>query len=62
MVLKILQRAFREGVPVTGDLGFLAAFTGVLVLSIGVAMLSFRLVETPGINLGKRVVRKLCPS
>lgn len=48
-----------EEFRLAGDGGFVFAFLLVLMLSIGVSYVSYKLVEIPGINLGKRVISRL---
>jgi len=59
MVLRILKSVFADGFGVTGNQGCVLAFLLVLGASLGVSSLTYRFVETPGINLGKSIIRKL---
>lgn len=58
-VLIILKHIFTSGFWFAGNVGFIMAFVLVLILSASISYVSYRLVEIPGINLGKRIIKKL---
>jgi peptidoglycan/LPS O-acetylase OafA/YrhL len=59
MVLNILHSVYDNGFILKGNSGFIAAFLLVLVLSTGVSYVTHKFVEVPGINLGKKIIKKL---
>ena len=59
MVINVLKKIFSEGFWFEGNMGFILAFLLVLALSSSISYVSHRVVEIPGINLGKRIINKL---
>lgn len=59
MVISMLTSTFGNSLFWSGDMGFIGVFIIVLFLSLSVSYLTYRLVELPGINLGKRLIRNL---
>ncbi|MCW5213457.1 acyltransferase [Desulfobulbus sp. TB] len=58
-VLIIMRLIFSEGFWFSGNMGFILAFILVLTSSAAISYVSYRIVELPGINLGKRLIKKL---
>ncbi len=59
MVLNIVENVFVDGFILAGNSGFVLAFLLVLILSVCISYITYKVVEIPGINLGKRLIRKL---
>jgi len=58
-VLLIMKSIFSSGFIMNGDIGFGLGFLLVLATSACISYVSYRVVEIPGINLGKRIINKL---
>jgi len=59
MVLRILKSVFPDGSILDSNSNFLLAFLSVVVLSICVSYITYKVVEVPGIKLGKKIINKL---
>lgn len=59
MVLNMMKKVFSSGFLLNGNLGFILAFALVLTLSICISYITHTAIEIPGINLGKRIIKKL---
>lgn len=59
MVLHQLGKRLPDGLLLGGDLDFLLAFLLVLSVSVGISYLTYRFIEVPGINLGKKIIARL---
>jgi peptidoglycan/LPS O-acetylase OafA/YrhL len=46
-------------ITLDGTLGFVSAYLLILIISIIISYITHRLIETPGISLGKRIIKKL---
>jgi len=57
--ITILSMVFPRGLIPQGDSGFILAFVLVGVLSAGISVVSYRLIERPGIRLGRRLIENL---
>lgn len=58
-VLALLGRVFPNGFILSGDLGFVVAFVLTTLLSAGVSVLAYNLVERPGLRLGRLLIARL---
>ncbi len=58
-VLLVMQELFSNGFILNGDAGFLFAFLLVLAVSICISYVTHYTIEIPGINLGKKIIKKL---
>lgn len=59
MVFNTLKTIFYKGFVFDGNLGLLLAFLLVLTLSISISYVTYRLIEIPGINFGKQIIKKI---
>ena len=59
MVLYQLGKRLPDKFSPDGDLDFLLVFLLVLFISVGISYLTYRFIEVPGINLGKKIIGKL---
>jgi peptidoglycan/LPS O-acetylase OafA/YrhL len=59
LILSVLENFFSSGFPISGNLGFGLAYALLLALSICISYVTHRVIEVPGINLGKRIIKKL---
>jgi len=50
---------FKNGIILNGNIGFILAYFLVLLISMGISFITYYLIEIPGINLGKKIIRKL---
>jgi len=58
-VIKILEYVFSEGFWLGGNKSFILAFVLALTLSASISYVSYRVVEIPSINFGKRIIKRL---
>jgi peptidoglycan/LPS O-acetylase OafA/YrhL len=59
LVIGTMKSIFSEGFFVDGNLGFLVVFLMVLIISTAISCLTYRFIEIPGINLGKKLIKNL---
>jgi peptidoglycan/LPS O-acetylase OafA/YrhL len=62
MVINLLSRVydkFNYGFVVEGNIGFILAFSVVMCLSICISYITYNIVESSGIKLGKYIARKV---
>jgi len=59
MVLKLMKSIFADGFLLDGNIGFIAAFILVLILSVCISYVTYKAIEIPGINIGKLILKKL---
>jgi peptidoglycan/LPS O-acetylase OafA/YrhL len=59
MVLKIVGTYLSDRFILQGNTGFVTAFSIITVLSIGVSYITYKVIEIPGINLGKRIIENI---
>jgi len=60
IVINEMKSVFKNGFFLDGDSGFMLGFLLVLVVSTCISYVTYKLVEVPGIHLGKKIIRKLC--
>jgi len=58
-VLSTINSVFDNGFPLDGNVGFIAVFILVVLLSACIAYVTYNLIEIPGIKLGKLIIKKL---
>jgi peptidoglycan/LPS O-acetylase OafA/YrhL len=59
MILNMMRNIFANGFVLNGDFGFALAFLLVLSLSICISYITYNFIESPGINLGKYIIKKI---
>lgn len=59
MVIEIVKSIFSDGFILGGNSGFAFAFLLVLGLSTCISYLTHKIIEIPGINLGKNIIKRL---
>jgi peptidoglycan/LPS O-acetylase OafA/YrhL len=59
MVIDTMKILFNDGFFLDGNTGFIMAFILVLILSVCISYITYKTIETPGINIGKLIVKKL---
>ena len=59
MILNIMGLVFGNGFVVKGNLGFALAFALVFSLSVLFSYVIYKVIESPGISLGKYIIQKL---
>jgi peptidoglycan/LPS O-acetylase OafA/YrhL len=60
IVLNIMSSILlKNGFILNGNKGFVLNYLLALILSIGISYVTYNLIEIPGINLGKSIIRKL---
>jgi len=59
MVLKIVGTYVSDRYILEGNTGFAIAFLVVTVISVGISYVTYKLIELPGISLGKRIIEKI---
>lgn len=55
----LLYLIFPKGFPISGQFGFILAYLLVLSISCGLSILTYKYIELPGINLGKKLISKI---
>lgn len=58
-VIELLKRILPEHLPVGKTIGFFLAYILILLLAAAISALTYRFIEVPGMNLGKRLIHKL---
>jgi peptidoglycan/LPS O-acetylase OafA/YrhL len=59
MVLKIAGPYITENLGSQGNLEFLGIYLLVSVLSVALASVTYKLIEIPGINIGKKIIEEI---
>lgn len=58
MVLKLVGTFLSDRYVLQGNIGFATAFVIVTGISVGISYVTYKSIEIPGINLGKRIIEK----
>lgn len=59
LVLNVMESVFENGFIISGDGGFIVAYLLILIVSTAISWVLYNLIELPGINLGKNIIRRL---
>jgi peptidoglycan/LPS O-acetylase OafA/YrhL len=59
MIINMMRHIFADGFILNGNFGFVLAFLLVLFLSTCISYVIYNVIESPGINLGKYIIKAL---